>query len=349
MLSYALVVVVDAAVFTSTGLYMSPSKVRNSGDTQAYQEALFTNQLEAVFIGVLVSLAVGAAATVVITRLLMKPLRHLRRYAQRLREGHYREQIQDSQPPELAALAGDLNQLAARLADVETRRARLVSDLAHELRTPLTIIQGQLVGVADGVYGLTPELLSSVREELDRLHRLTDDLSGLSRAEENAYRLHREKTDLTELVAGVTQRLRHQFDHEGVELRTSTPGPVLTHVDPDRIGQILANLLRNALAATPADGHVTIVLDRTADGVTIEVHDDGRGIAAVDLERIFERFERAEPNSTGPGGGSGIGLTIARSLARAHGGDLVASSPGPGRGARFALTLPDDSGQPGST
>jgi signal transduction histidine kinase len=341
LISYLIVVLVDVTVFVSTGLYMSPSRVSTAQTGSAYQRALVDNQLEAVFIGALISLAVASVAAAMITRRVLDPVRRLRLSAQKLREGDYGGKVEVPHAPELVDLATDLNLLAARLGDVETRRARLVSDLAHELRTPLTIIDGQLAGVRDGVYDLTPELITSVREELDRLRRLTDDLSGLSRAEENAYDLHPQDTDVAALIGHVAERLRYQFDHAHVGLRTSSPGPTRAEIDAERISQILTNLLRNALAATPPDGEVAVVLHRTPSAVTIEITDTGRGIAVTDLERIFERFERVVPTREHrDGAGSGIGLTIARSLARAHGGDLNATSAGVGLGARFTLCLP---------
>lgn len=355
--SYTVVVLVDVVVFVLSVRFLSPlahaapATLGTTADVQAYQNRLDTSLLRALIIAVGISLAVGALATVLITRLMLEPLSSLRASARRLREGQYGEQIPLPRQPELTDLATDLNLLAARLADVETRRARLVSDLAHELRTPLTIIEGQLVGVADGVYDFNPELLASVREELARLRRLTEDLSGLSRAEENAYTLARSRTDVYAVTVAVADKLRPQFAARAIDLRAVDPPAIdvravrsasaTAEVDPERVTQILANLLLNALAATPARGQVCTTVSRGIDRVTIEVSDTGRGIAAPDLDRIFERFERVAPARERPGAaGSGIGLTIARSLARAHGGTLTATSPGPGRGATFTLTLP---------
>ena len=258
-------------------------------------------------------------------------------------EGRYTDSVPEPRLPELSDLAQDVNVLAARLADLEVRRARLVSDVAHELRTPLTIIDGQLAGVEDGVYSLDSDLIVSMREELDRLHRLTEDLSGLSRAEESAYELHRARTDLAALSEDVTSLLRPQFTHAGIELRHCTSGRAYADVDPHRITQILANLLRNALAATPPGGAVTVTTSHAGHTATVEVTDTGRGIAPADLERIFERFERvpgSDERRNPDRAGSGIGLTIARSLARAHDGELTATSGGIGRGTTMTLALP---------
>jgi len=337
------VVLVDVAVFVSTGLYMTPARLPGTPSDRAYHDAVFTNQLEAVVFSAFVSLLVGTIAAALIPRLLLDPLRQLRRSTRSLMQGQYTESVPRPRVPELNDLVQNVNVLAARLADLEVRRARLVSDVAHELRTPLTIIDGQLTGVQDGVYPLDLGLIASVREEVSRLRRLTDDLSGLSRAEEDAYELQRESTDVAALADDVTGRLRPQFAQAGVELRRTTAGPAPADVDPHRISQILTNLLRNALAATPPGGSVTVATRIAESTISVEVSDTGRGIAAADLQRIFARFERVPTGDEQyhpERAGSGIGLTIARSLARAHGGELRAVSPGVGQGARMTLTLP---------
>jgi signal transduction histidine kinase len=346
LLSYGVVVLVDVFVFVSTDLYMT-ARLDGTAKDSGYRDALLANQLGAVATAALISLIVGAVTAALLPRLLLEPLRQLRHSTRSLMEGRYTDSVPEPRLPELSDLAQDVNVLAARLADLEVRRARLVSDVAHELRTPLTIIAGQLGGVEDGVYSLDSDLITSIREELDRLNRLTEDLSGLSRAEESAYELHRARTDLAALSEDVTGRLRPQFTHAGIELRHCTSGRARADADPHRITQILANLLRNALAATPPGGAVTVTTSHAGPTVTVEVTDTGRGIAPADLERIFERFERVPGSDErrDPGrAGSGIGLTIARSLARAHGGELTATSCGIGRGTTMTLTLPAEPG-----
>jgi signal transduction histidine kinase len=178
-------------------------------------------------------------------------------------------------------------------------------------------------------------------EEVERLRRLTSELSHLSRAEENAYQLQPRETDLAALTHAVTRRLRPEFGQHGVTLTVAAAVPAPGMVDPDRVSQILVNLLTNALAACDRGDRVTVSLAQETDLALVRVADTGCGIAAHDVERIFERFERhTAPGHPAPHRGSGIGLTIARALARAHGGTLTARSAGPGRGAVFTLTLP---------
>ncbi|MEU6608302.1 HAMP domain-containing sensor histidine kinase [Streptomyces shenzhenensis] len=295
------------------------------------------------------ALGVGLAAALVpawaFSRLLLRPLRDVRRATHRLADGHYDEILGVPREPGLAALVEDVNRLAAALADIERRRARLVSEIAHEMRTPLAIIGGQLEGIADGIFTPDAATLAALTDDLSRLRRLADDLSSLSRIEEGAFTLHRAPTDLSALAQAACERLRPQFDDRQI-LLTLNAGPGATAaVDAGRITQILINLLGNALPACDPGGHVTVTVraDRgPAPGIELRVTDDGIGIAGHDLARIFSRFERVEhPGRSAPAGGSGIGLTIARGIARAHGGDITAASPGLGRGSTFTVRLPE--------
>jgi len=215
----------------------------------------------------------------------------------------------------------------------------LLGEVAQELRTPLTALDGYVEGMIDGVFTPSPEIFASLSEELRRLHRLADDLSSLSRAQEQGLDLHPVDADLADLARRAAARLAPQFQDAHVTL-TINAGTVLpVHVDPDRITQVLTNLLGNALLATPAGGTVTITADPTAVGTEVVVTDTGVGLSAQDVERVFERFYRT-PGQPRRSPGSGIGLTIARGIARGHGGDVTAASAGPGRGASFTLTLP---------
>jgi signal transduction histidine kinase len=176
-----------------------------------------------------------------------------------------------------------------------------------------------------------------VAAEAARLHRLADDLTALSQAEEGALQLNCVATDLASLAGEAIDKLRVQFDHREVELHFSGSAAPVT-ADPDRITQVLINLLGNALTHTEHGGSVTIETGTGVETSWVTVTDTGAGIAPEDLERIFERFYRI-PNPQHPAG-RGIGLTIARNTARAHSGEVTATSPGIGRGATFRLTLP---------
>lgn len=176
-------------------------------------------------------------------------------------------------------------------------------------------------------------------EESARLARLATDLSALSRADEGAIDLRLRALNLAPIVTRVAERLRPQFDSKQVTLEVDVGEDLAVQIDEQRITQVLTNLLGNALTYTPLGGCVTVTAQHTAGSVSVTVTDTGIGLAADDLAHIFDRFYRV-PGVDRPPGGSGIGLTIARSLARAHGGDIHARSPGPGRGTTLTLTLP---------
>jgi len=294
------------------------------------------------------ALAVGLTAALVLSlvfsRFLLRPLRQISAATHRLAKGHYDDVLEIPREPGLAALVKDVNRLAAALADIERRRTRLVSEIAHEMRTPLTILSGQIEGMADGIFKPDDAMFASLADDLNRLRRLADDLSNLSRVEEGAFVLNRAPTDVTALALKTADWLRPQFDDREVML-IMTPGrPVTAVIDAGRIAQVLVNLLGNALTACDPGGRVWLSV-RQVQGpgrqVEIVVSDDGVGIAPDDLERIFTRFERVQhAGRPAPASGSGIGLTIARGIVKAHGGFITAHSRGVGMGASFVVRLP---------
>lgn len=293
----------------------------------------------ALVVGLLASVAAAAVAAALVTRRLLRPLEAVRAATRQIAAGRYDASVPAPAEPELAALAADVNTLAGALAETESRRTRLLGEVAHEMRTPLTALDGYVEGLIDGVFPAGPETFTSLTEELRRLHRLADDLSSLSRAQEQRLDLHPVDADLAELARRAAARLEPQFDDAQVTLVVDADTQMPAHVDPDRIFQVLSNLLGNALLATPARGTVTIAARRLADHCEVTVTDTGVGLAGEDVERVFERFYRA-PGQPRRSAGSGIGLTIARGIARGHDGDVHAFSAGRGQGASFTLTLP---------
>ncbi|CAN5358596.1 ATP-binding protein [soil metagenome] len=301
----------------------------------AFQSALTT----ALIVGVLASVVVAVFLAAAFTRRLLRPLDAVRVATKQIAAGNYGGSVPVSSQPELAALATDVNTLAHALADTESRRTRLLGEVAHEMRTPLTVLDGYVEGLIDGVFTATPDTLASLSEELRRLHRLADDLSSLSRAQEQTLELHPVNADLAAIARRAAARLTPQFEDSGVTLINDSEEPLPVRVDPDRITQLLTNLLGNALIATSNGGTVTISVRGIGGRGEIVVTDTGVGLTAEDMERIFERFYRA-PEQSRKSAGSGIGLTIAREIARGHGGDVTVSSPGPGHGSSFLFALP---------
>lgn len=289
-------------------------------------------------VGVLAALAVAVAAGAWSSWRLLRPLDDLSAAAHRIAAGRYDEPAPVPREDELARVARDVNALAARLADTEARRVRLLGEVAHEMRTPLTVLEGYVEGLQDGVFPPEPELYGELADELRRLRRLSDDLGALSRAEEGRLGVRLVPVDVTAVAVGAAERLRPQLHDAGITLETKADGPLAVLGDADRLAQVVTNLVGNAIAATPRGGRVVVTSRREGDTAVVTVEDSGAGLAADDLERVFERFYRVP--STTPGPGSGIGLTIARGIAHAHGGSLVAASAGPGLGAGFTLRVP---------
>jgi histidine kinase len=345
--SYAIVAVVVAVVLGLTfGLRATSSfdqRIREAGEggrTEQESHRAFVDSLRSTLpIALVVSLGTAALVTVFVSRRILRPIDRVRRTTHRLATGHYDERIPPPVELELAALASDVNSLAESLATTERRRAALISEVAHEMRTPLTSISGYLEGVLDGVFEPTEELLATVLDETTRLERLASDLSTLSRAEEHELVLHPTPEDLSGIVTAVAERLRPQFEDKGVRLDLPPPPRLPVEADRDRMIQVFTNLLGNALAYTPSGGRVSVTGERRGPAAVVSIADTGAGLAPEDLELVFERFYRV-PGVARPPSGSGIGLTIARGITRAHGGDVTASSPGPGRGATFTVELP---------
>lgn len=295
---------------------------------------------QAVAVGLVVGVLAAAVFGALATARLVRPLRRVGETTRLIAAGRYDVRVEAPHEAELAALADDVNTLGRALAETEERRTRLLGEVAHEMRTPLTVVDGYVEGMIDGVLPTGPESLGKVSDEVRRLRRLTEDLSALSRAEEGRLGLHLDTADLVEVVRAATERLRPQVEDAGLVLDLRLPASTVpVRVDADRVGQVVTNLVGNAVRAASAGGSLVVEVADTPAGAEVRVSDDGEGLAAEDLERVFERFYRV-PGRRRPGEGSGIGLTVARGIARAHGGELLAASAGPGQGACFTLRLP---------
>ncbi|HEY5649946.1 MAG TPA: ATP-binding protein [Acidimicrobiia bacterium] len=309
--------------------------------TEAVRSQLETSFSSAFTQALIMSVLIGIAVAVVLalagSRRVVRPINEVRRATRRLARGHYRDRVEIPSEEELAALAEDFNDLAAALAATDERRLRLLAEVSHELRTPLTTIEGYMEAILDGVLQPTPDIVASVAHEATRLKRLAADIALLSSAEEAGLALDRHAIDLVGLVSGVVARLRPQFAEAEVGISVQAPDRCEAVADPDRVTQIVTNLVGNALTYTPGGGSVTVSIRRDTSSAQISVIDTGLGVDADDAELIFERFHRVDRSAPG---GMGVGLSIARSLARLHGGDVTLESDGVGRGSTFTLTLP---------
>jgi signal transduction histidine kinase len=231
--------------------------------------------------------------------------------------------------------------MSADLARLNDQRRQMTADIAHDLRSPLTVIAGYVESMRDGVLAPSPERLETIQDEVQHLQRLVEDLRTLSLADAGELSLQRGYVALEALLKQVQAAYRHPAEKKGVTLRVEAePDVPDIYVDPDRIFQVLANLVSNAIRHTPAGGAVTMSSKLTATNrIQLVVSDTGSGIPVEDLPRIFDRFYRVDDSRHGGEGESGLGLAIAKSIVEMHGGSISAASDGPGRGSRFMITL----------
>ena len=296
---------------------------------------------DSVDIALLVSLGVGVIVAAVIAWLvaqwLADPIEEIRTTTRAIADGNYGERASGGDVEELDALAHDVNQLAEKLAHTEQKRARLLSDVTHEMRTPLASIDGFVEGAIDGVFS-TEEMYEAVTDETARMVRLVEDLSVLSKTSEGALTLERTPVRLVDLARSTVARLRPRFTDRDATLTEVIEADPVVLGDEGRLDQVLTNLLTNALGHIDDGGSVTVIVDQDADFATVTVTDDGSGIAPDDIDHVFDRFFRGADSQRRSG--TGLGLSVARGIARVHSGSLMATSPGPGQGAVFVLTVP---------
>ena len=282
-------------------------------------------------------LVVGFVAVGRAVRRMAMPVGDVMEAADRVAGGDYEVRVDERGPRETRRLARSFNAMTQRLKASEDQRRNLLADVAHELRTPLSVIQGNAEGMLDGLYPVDRSHLEPLLEETRVMSRLLDDLQMLSTAEAGALRLHREPVDPSELVEDAAAAFEPAAHAAGIDLdRSVAPGLPALEVDPVRIGQVLANLLSNAVRLTSAGGSVSVSAEPAQGGgaVAFAVADTGPGVAPEVLPHIFDRFVRAADS-----GGAGLGLAIARSLVEAHGGVISAESQ-VGRGTTIRFEVP---------
>ena len=358
LLSYLVIIVVGVFVLVIASQFILPASFNrhmagmgndgmmmgmngNSAMSQLYVDyrASFN---EALMYATLAAMFAALVLSVFFSRSVISPVHAMSLATQRIADGRYDERLQVNGNDELAQLAAYFNQMAEKLNEVESMRRRLIGDVSHELRTPLTAIKGSMEGLMDGILPATDETYQQVLAEAERLNRLVNDLQELSRVEARAYQLNIRPVDASALVRTVTKRLSPHAELKRITLDFELQ-PDLLHVlaDEDRAVQVLTNLTGNALQYTPEGGRVTISAKRISNEIEFSIRDTGIGIPAEHLSHIFDRFYRVDKSrSRQAGGGSGIGLTIARSLIEAHGGRIWVESAGEGLGSTFNFTLP---------
>ncbi len=274
-----------------------------------------------------------------LSRGMTSPLREMAAAASEMAKGNYGRRVSTSSRDEVGELARAFNQMAAELAETDRVRRDLVANVSHELRTPITALQAVLENLVDGVTDPDPETFRTMLAQVERLGRLVKQLLDLSRLESGVVPLDRTEFRVEPLLEHAVRE--QQLHAPEISVSVSVESPDLTaDGDPERVHQVVANLLENAVRHTPQGGSVEVRARRHDSGVTIEVLDDGPGIAEADEARIFERFYRADSARASTDGGAGLGLAIAQWIVDLHGGDIHPERRDP-HGCRMVVTLPE--------
>ena len=294
--------------------------------------------------GILISLPVATAVAAVVTlresRRVGRGVRQLAEVSNAVAKGHFGEQVNVSGHDELSDLSHNFNTMTQALAHAERDRSDLISTVTHELRTPLAALQGYSEALSDGIIP-AETAAQAIDREVASLRKIASDLTLVSSAEAGTLLVHPTRLNVTTLIDDAEDRFKGAFEACGVGFGSVVPvGLPELEADRERVGQVLANLLGNALKYTPAGGTVTLRAERTSGHVLFSVHDTGPGISATHHAHIFERFYRVDAARGRSAGGLGVGLTVSKTLVEAMGGTIYLKSE-PGAGTTFFFTLPE--------
>ncbi|MCP4540912.1 MAG: HAMP domain-containing protein [Chloroflexi bacterium] len=317
-------------------LFIASSLGRLTADQTNFLKQVNRLMLLTAVVAVLAVLVVGSFQA----QRIVAPVKALVEAAGRVAGGDLSQRISVTSQDELGEMATAFNTMAAELERQQDLRHRAMADIAHELRTPLSVLQIELESIEDGLTTPTPEVVTGLQTDVAHIHRLVEDLRTLSLADAGELQLEADPVEMGDLIRGVVNRVRGVARSQNITLETQLPDAALPVTgDDQRLAQVLLNLLSNALQHTPPDGQITVTAQQIKDKVHVTVQDTGEGIPAQDLPHIFERFYRADRARSRDTGGSGLGLSITRSLVEAHGGRIWAHSA-EGDGSAFTFALP---------
>jgi signal transduction histidine kinase len=304
-------------------------------------ETDFLNRVKQVYIFSAIGvIAVGLLLAFLLSRTLMRPIRELTAATHAISAGQLKQEVPVRSRDELGELADSFNQMNAALVRSTELRRQMTADIAHELRTPVSVIMGHAEAVHDGVMAPSLESFEIIRDEVERLDGLIEDLRTLSRADAGELPLEFQSVSPAMLLEKIQAMHKQNAANKNIaiDLQLEPDLPDIS-ADPARMVQVLSNLVDNALLYTPAGGRVIISARKVVEGLEIRVQDSGPGIAQAEMERVFERFYRSDPSRQRNAGGSGLGLAIAKSIVEKHNGRIWAESK-PGEGATIVIHMP---------
>ena len=351
LVGQSVLIVIAGATLVGTALFVAPpifdrhmleAGIDTSAARKHITEAFAGSFSLSLVIAMLTSLMVAAVLAWYLMRRIAEPIESLAIFAESLASGDSTGSVVvASSTPEIERLSVALMGMSSELATIQNDQARMLRDLAHELRTPIATIGAIIDGIEDGVVKGDAHSWNTVRDQLQRLNRLSRDVRDVSHSYDQTLSNLKVPVNPNEIGQSAIAAWRTRYEKKRVSLELKVAeGLSLINVDPLRIGQVLSNLLENALRHTPKEGKVLLSIESVLGGVSFSVHDNGEGIPSNQLPHIFDRLYRGDNARHSADSGSGLGLTIARSIAESHSGTLTAASKGRGRGSTFTLTIP---------
>lgn len=303
-------------------------------------DALISRTNDALLKAAGISAGISIVLAVLLSYGLVRPVKALQLAAGGIAGGDLSQRVKTQGKDEIADLSHSFNSMAATLETMEKNRQALTADIAHELRTPISVQSINLEALQDGVYPLTIENLEPIAEQTRLLSRLVEDLRLISLADSGELSIQKRKIDLVVIAQRVQQRFTATAGQKEIEILVETGEESLTTIaDPERMEQVLGNLVQNAIRYTPENGLIRIDLEKTGHEIVIKVLDNGVGIPESALPHLFDRFYRVNRSRAREYGGSGLGLAIVQKLIELHGGWVTAMNA-PGGGAVFEIHLP---------
>lgn len=324
--------------YLASNYFMTLMKKYNISPTAVHRMFLDATHRSLIWAS-LATLTLAVIFSFLLTRKVLNPLTQMTGITRKIASGDYTARVGISSMDEIGQLASAFNRMADSLRRIEQLRKTMVIDVAHELRTPLTNIQGYLEALNDGVLAPSKETFESLHEETIRLAKLVEDLLQLAEADASRGTLRRRRIDLMDLASQALDLFRPKFTAKGILVKmdlSDSEGQVLA--DPEKLAQVLRNLLQNAWQYTPHGGNIRISAERLPGWIKLIFANSGEGITKEDLPFIFERFYRGEKSRSRQHGGAGIGLAIVKELIEAHGGQVGAE--GSPAEIRVWFTLP---------
>ena len=351
LVGQTVLIVISGVTLVGTALLVAPPifnrHMHEAGiDTSAARkhitEAFAGSFSLSLVIAMLTALMVAGVMAWYLMRRIAEPIESLAMFAESLASGDSTGIVAvASSTPEIDRLSVALMGMSSELSMIQNDQARMLRDLAHELRTPIATIGALIDGIEDGVVKGDAHSWNTVRDQLQRLNRLSRDVRDVSHSYDQTLSNLKIAVDSNEIGLSAIAAWNARFEKKGVFLEYKTTGKaLLINADPLRIGQVLSNLLENALRHTPKNGVVELLIESAGDGVSFSIRDSGEGIPSNQLPHIFDRLYRGDNARHSGDSGSGLGLTIARSISESHSGTLTAISKGRGKGSTFRLTIP---------